>query len=291
MLLSIFGVYSFVMTNLSNKNFDTVPSITPPMVVFDKVGLRFRKHSSIFELFFKNRDRALDFWALQALSFSLHKGETLGVIGRNGSGKSTLSMVCTQVYRPDRGKITVNGKVQLLALGVGFQNQLSGRENVYISGSLLGLKTSKIRLSMDEIEDFADIGEFMDEPVRTYSSGMRSRLAFAIATAIRPDILILDEVLATGDRTFQNKAMERMKNLHALAKCAIIISHNPGQLKKLCHRVLWLEKGQMVMLGQADEVLNNYNTFCKNPNQWMTGHPEYFQQPDTHSSNQGNAQP
>jgi ABC-type polysaccharide/polyol phosphate transport system ATPase subunit len=266
----------FVMTDLSNKDLDTVSCLAPPMVVFDNVSLCFQKHSSLFDLFLKSRDRTLNFWALQGLSFSLHGGETLGVIGRNGSGKSTLSLVCTQVYRPDKGKITVNGKVQLLALGVGFQNQLSGRENVFISGSLLGLKTSEIRRSMAEIENFADIGEFMDEPVRTYSSGMRSRLAFAIATAIRPDILILDEVLATGDKSFQDKAMERMKNLHAMAKCAIIISHSPGQLKKLCNRVLWLEKGQMVMLGKPAEVLSNYNAFCKNPNQWRRDHPEYF---------------
>ncbi len=264
------------MTYHSNKDSKTSTCLDAPMVVFDKVGLCFQRHSSIFDLFFKSRGRVLNFWALQELSFSLYKGETLGVIGRNGSGKSTLSLICTQVYRHDTGTVLVNGKVQLLALGVGFQIQLSGRENVFISGSLLGLNTSEIRQRMAEIENFADIGDFMDEPVRTYSSGMRSRLGFAIATTIRPDILILDEVLATGDKAFQGKAMERMKNLHTLAKCAIIISHSSRQLQALCNRVLWIEKGRMVMLGKPAEVLDSYTSFCKNPNKWKTEHPECF---------------
>ena len=239
-----------------------------PMVSFEKVSLCFRKHASLFELFF-NKDLDQEFWALKEVSFSISEGETLGIIGRNGSGKSTLSLVCTKVYQPDRGWVNIQGKVQLLALGVGFQKQMTGRENVFISGSLLGLKKNEIRERMDEIEDFADIGHFIDEPVRTYSSGMRSRLAFAIATAIRPDILILDEVMATGDNAFQKKAMARMKNLHSLAKCAIVISHSPAQLKQLCNKVLWLEKGRVVMQGDAENVLNAYQEFCKNPGHWM----------------------
>ncbi|MFZ2630181.1 MAG: ABC transporter ATP-binding protein [Desulfosalsimonadaceae bacterium] len=246
---------------------DSIPN--SPMVVFDNVSLCFRKHSSIFELFFNPRNREFDFWALQGVSFCIYEGETLGVIGRNGSGKSTLSLVCTKVYRPDKGKVEIRGRVQLLALGVGFEKQLSGRENVYISGSLLGLKTSEIRQKMDDIETFADIGEFMDEPVRTYSSGMKSRLGFSIATAIRPDILILDEVMATGDNSFKEKAMERMKDLRSMAKCALVISHEPAQLKKICNKVLWLEKGRIVMQGEPAPVLDAYQAFCKNPARWM----------------------
>jgi len=245
-----------------------------PLVSFEKVSLRYRKHASLFELFF-NKDQDQDFWALKEISFSINEGETLGIIGRNGSGKSTLSRVCTKVYLPDRGKVDIKGKVQLLALGVGFKKELTGRENVYISGSLLGLKTSEIRERITEIEEFADIDNFFDEEVRTYSSGMRSRLAFAIATAIHPDILILDEVLTTGDSYFKIKAMERMKNLHSMAKCAIIVSHSPAQLKELCHRVLWLEKGRIIMQGGAEKVLNAYQKFCKNPVQWMEQHPEF----------------
>jgi len=264
------------MTEFSNDTRHQVSETIPPMVVFDNVSLCFHKHSSIFELFFKSRKRELEFWALKGVSFCIYEGETLGVIGRNGSGKSTTSLVCTKVYQPDKGKVRINGQVQLLALGVGFQKQLSGRENVYISGSLLGLKTSEIRQRMDEIESFADIGEFMDEPMRTYSSGMKSRLGFSIATAIRPDILILDEIMATGDKAFKNKAMDRMKNLRSMAKCALIISHDPGQLKKICNKVLWLEKGRIVMQGEPAPVLEAYQVFCKNPGKWMAENQEYF---------------
>lgn len=264
------------MTKFLNNTCQQLSEKHSPMVSFDNVSLCFRKHSSLFELLFKNKNKELDFWALKGISFSIYQGETLGIIGRNGSGKSTLSLVCTKIYQPDNGNIEINGQVQLLALGVGFQKQLSGRENVYISGCLLGLKTFEIRERMNEIEEFADIGDFMDEQVRTYSSGMRSRLAFAIATAIRPDILILDEVLATGDRAFQDKAMDRMKNLHALAKCAIIISHNPAQLKQLCNKVIWLEKGRIVMQEEPMQVLDAYQAFCKNPNEWIKKNPEFF---------------
>ncbi len=274
------------MTEFSNDTCQPLSKNLSPIVVFDNVSLCFRKHSSIFELFFKNKNRDKNFWALRGVSFCIHEGETLGIIGRNGSGKSTLSLVCTKVYQPDKGEIEINGRVQLLALGVGFQKQLSGRENVYISGSLLGLKTSEIRERMDEIEAFADIGEFMDEQVRTYSSGMRSRLAFAIATAIRPDILILDEVMATGDNAFRDKAMDRMKNLHSLTKCAIVISHSPAQLKQLCNKVIWLEKGRMVMQGEPTPVLDAYQAFCKNPKEWMEKHPEYLHDSNITTSNQ-----
>lgn len=261
---------------MTPRSSESVSDKTNTMVAFDNVSLCFQKHSSIADLFFNGRKKDRLFWALKEVSFKVKKGENLGVIGRNGSGKSTLSLVCTQIYLPEKGKIIVNGKVQLLALGVGFQMQLSGRENVYISGSLLGLKFSDIREKMKDIEAFADIGNFMDEPVRTYSSGMRSRLAFSIATAIRPDILILDEVLATGDDAFKKKAMDRMQNLQELAECAIIISHSPAQLRKLCQNVLWLEKGRVVMQGESNLVLEAYLEFCKDPEQWKLENPEYF---------------
>jgi ABC-type polysaccharide/polyol phosphate transport system ATPase subunit len=186
-------------------------------------------------------------------------------------------MVCTQIYKPDKGNVSVQGRVQLLALGVGFERQLSGRENVYIGGTLLGLKKTEIIKKMPEIEKFADIGDFIDEPVRTYSSGMKSRLAFAIATATNPDILILDEVMATGDRIFRKKAMDRMKNLQAMARCAMIISHSPGQLKKLCNKVVWLEKGQIVMYGGAQRVLHSYEEFCNDPDSWKNSNIKCFQ--------------
>lgn len=250
---------------------EPLPSV---MVEFDNVDLFFQRHSSLFELVFTKKKRM--FQALKNISFQIREGDTLGVVGRNGSGKSTLSMVCTKIYNPDNGVVTVNGKVQLLALGVGFQNLLTGRENVYIGGSLLGLKKTEIKRKMGDIEMFADIGEFMDEPVRTYSSGMRSRLAFAIATATKPDILILDEILATGDSTFRKKAMNRIKNLHALARCAMIISHSPNQLKRLCNKAAWLDEGRIVMYGNPKRVLNAYQHFCEDPDAWKKNHPDCF---------------
>ncbi len=254
--------------------FSSTKSHTATAVVLEDVGLCFERTERRFWSFNENMRNRKSYWALRNISFALHEGETLGVIGRNGSGKSTLSMICSGVLIPDEGKVTVHGRTHLLALGVGFKNELSGRENVFISGSLLGLKRKEIMARMDGIEEFAELGEFMDEPVRTYSSGMRSRLGFAVATAVKPDILILDEVMATGDKAFRNKAIQRIREMHSLARCVIIVSHNPGQLRKLSNRILWLENGRMLMLSEPKEVLNAYDNFSKNPAKWLRNHPD-----------------
>lgn len=248
--------------------------ISEPTIIFEDVGLCFERAARKFLSFNKNLRSKKLFWALRDISFTVYKGETLGIIGRNGSGKSTLSMICSGVLAPDTGKVTVYGRSQLLALGVGFNVELSGRENVFISGSLLGLSKKEITARMDEIEEFADIGEFIDEPVRTYSAGMRSRLGFAVATAVKPDILILDEVMSTGDQAFREKAMKRMREMRGLARSVIVVSHNPRQLRKLSTRVLWLEKGRILMLGKPPEVLDAYNNFCESPAKWLKNHPE-----------------
>ena len=245
-----------------------------PTVIFDAVGLCFKRAARKLLSFNKNLRNKKTFWALQDVSFTVYEGETLGVIGRNGSGKSTLSKICSGVLIPDKGKVIVNGRAHLLALGVGFKNELSGRENVFISGSLLGLNPKEIKARMSEIETFAELGEFMDEPVRTYSSGMRSRLGFAVATAVKPDILILDEIMATGDKAFQDKAIRRLRDMSGLARSIIVVSHNPGQLRKLSTRVLWLEKGRKLMLGKPQKVLNAYGSFCQSPAKWLKRHPE-----------------
>ena len=263
----------------TKSKFDTVKTSEdkppkPPTIIFENVGLCFERAAWKFLSFNKNLRKKKYFWALRDVSFTIREGETLGIIGRNGSGKSTLSMICSGVLIPDKGKVTIHGRPQLLALGVGFQTALSGRENVFISGSLLGLSKKEIKDRMDEIEEFAELGGFMDEPVRIYSSGMRSRLGFAVATAVKPDILILDEVMATGDKAFRDKAMQRMRAMRNLARSIIVVSHNPGQLRKLSTRVLWLEKGQMIMLGEPKEVLNAYNNFCKSPAKWFRNHPD-----------------
>ncbi|MCP4021535.1 MAG: ABC transporter ATP-binding protein [Desulfobacteraceae bacterium] len=263
------------MSNLKNtENNSRVTAQSSEMICLDNISMCYRKQVSLLNLLFGSKDRKKqEFWALKDISFTLYKGETVGIIGRNGSGKSTLLMVCAKIYPPDKGKVIVNGKVQLLTLGLGFKNELTGRDNVLISSSLLGLSHSEIKERMPEIEDFADIGSFMDEPVRTYSSGMRSRLAFSIATAIQPDTLILDEVLTTGDVSFREKAINRMKNLQKLAKSAIIVSHNPNQLKQLCDRLIWIEQGRLIMEGEVKETLQEYRAFCKKPIKWMEENP------------------
>lgn len=210
-----------------------------------------------------------DIWALQDISFSLQGGETLGVIGRNGSGKSTLAMVCAGVLPPDYGECSANGRVQLLSMGLGFQQELTGRENVFISGALLGLSRRDIAARMEEIREFTELGDFLDEPVRIYSSGMRSRLGFAVSTIVQPDVLILDEVMATGDEAFRKKALARMEAMREGAKSVLLISHSSSQLRHLCGRVLWLEKGRMLMLDNASTVLDAYSEFCKDPGAWL----------------------
>lgn len=243
-------------------------------IILDKVGLRFtRKASSIFG---KNKQlkKRRTFWALQDISFEVKLGEIVGVIGRNGSGKSTLSMICTGVYKPDTGKIRVYGKAQLLALGVGFKNELTGLENVFVSASLMGLSPLEIEDKLIDIKEFAELGAFINEPVRTYSSGMRSRLAFAVATAVQPDILILDEAMSVGDKSFQDKAIARMRSMREKAKSVIVVSHSTAQIKKLCNRVLWIERGRLIMDDEPPKVLKAYEHFCKNPHRWLCRHED-----------------
>lgn len=247
-----------------------------PCILLDKVGVCFvRRATSIFG-WNRQLKKKRTYWALCDVSFVLHEGETVGVIGRNGSGKSTLSLVCAGVYKPDKGSVTIHGRVQLLALGVGFKNELTGRDNVYISASLLGLNRRRTHELFPEIEAFAELGEFMDEPVRTYSSGMKSKLGFAVATAVEPEILILDEAMSVGDKAFKDKAVARMREMQKKAKSVLIVSHNPGEIKKLCSRVLWMERGRLMMDGDANTVVHAYENFCKNPEKWLLRNPEYI---------------
>lgn len=246
------------------------------MVSLEDVSLCYERSARRFLSIQRNLREKRKFWALKNISFSILEGETVGVIGRNGSGKSSLSMLCSGVLLPDKGKVTINGKAQMLAIGIGFKVELTGRENIYISGSLMGLSKQEINSKMADIVSFAELDDYTDEPVRTYSSGMRSRLGFAIATVVKPDILILDEILAVGDKAFKDKAMQRMRKMQGMVRSAIIISHNPGQLRKLCTRVIWLEKGRMLMMGEPKEVLNAYENFCKNPEKWIAKHANHM---------------
>lgn len=199
-----------------------------------------------------------EFWALEDISFELKKGEILGIIGVNGSGKSTLLRVLTGIFPPDKGKIIVKGRIgALIAVGAGFHPHFTGRENIYLNGVVLGMTRKEIDEKFQDIIQFADIGNFLDAPVSTYSSGMKVRLGFAIAIHSVPEILLIDEVLAVGDISFRKKCMEKIEEIKH--QCSIIfISHNMNQVERICDKVILMDKGKVLCEGNAQEVINRY---------------------------------
>lgn len=208
-----------------------------------------------------------DYFALKNVSFELNKGETLGVIGENGSGKSTLLKILTGVLSPSEGFVTVKGKISaLLELGAGFNPELTGIENIYFSGTIMGYTKNEIESKLDDIFSFADIGEYIYQPVKMYSSGMFVRLAFAVATSIIPDVLIVDEALSVGDIFFVQKCHERMKKLMDGGATVILVSHDMQAIEKYCSRVLLLEKGQPIFCGQPNEAILRYHALHSSPN-------------------------
>jgi ABC-type polysaccharide/polyol phosphate transport system ATPase subunit len=205
------------------------------------------------------RRRTATFTALDDVSFDVSEGEVIGIIGRNGAGKSTLLRVIAGIYRPDRGRVRTAGKVSLLAgLGVGFNVNLSGRDNIYLYGSILGRSREAMDKVMDEVIAFAELEEFIEEPVRTYSSGMRARLGFSVAQAMRPEILLIDEVLAVGDAQFKERSTARVQQMVKEAGCVVIVSHSFGTLRTVCTRLLQFERGKLIMQGTPAEVIAHY---------------------------------
>jgi lipopolysaccharide transport system ATP-binding protein len=199
-----------------------------------------------------------EFWAVQDVSFELRRGECLGLIGHNGAGKTTLLKMLNGLIKPDAGTITMRGRVgALIALGAGFNPILTGRENIYINGSVLGLSKKEIDAKIDEIIDFAEIGEFLDMPVQNYSSGMTVRLGFAVASSLDPDVLLIDEVLAVGDTDFREKCILRVSKM--LSKCAVIfVSHNDVIMSRICSRGLYMKKGRLILSAPIDDALRSY---------------------------------
>lgn len=201
-----------------------------------------------------------DFWALSDLSFDVPRGEVLGVIGRNGAGKSTLLKILSRITEPTTGEVDLYGRVgSLLEVGTGFHPELSGRENIYLNGALLGMKRAEIRRQFDAIVEFAEIAEFLDTPVKRYSSGMYMRLAFAVAAHLEPEILIVDEVLAVGDAAFQKKCLGKMDEVSRSGRTILFVSHNMSAISSLCHRCILLESGRIISNGRTDDVLSDYN--------------------------------
>lgn len=234
-------------------------------------AIRVNNVSKVYPLYQRNKDRLLeaihplrkkyheDFYALKDISFEIAKGETVGIIGQNGSGKSTLLKIITGVLTPTSGSVEVNGRVSsLLELGTGFNPEMSGIENVFFYGTINGISRQEMERKLDEILSFADIGEFVHQPVKTYSSGMFVRLAFACAIHVDPDILIVDEALSVGDMFFQAKCMIRMRRIIDSGATILFVSHDHATIQSLCHRGMLLEKGQIKMIGSAQEVSQEY---------------------------------
>ena len=232
----------------------------PVVVEAENVSKKFRlvkeRNNSLKATIMRGRRLvAEDFWALRDVSFGIHQGETFGLIGENGSGKSTMLKCLTKILRPDQGKVRVDGKVSaLLELGAGFHQELSGRENVFLNGAILGLSQKELKRRFDQIVDFAGVEEFIDEPVKNYSSGMYVRLGFSVAINVDPDVLFVDEVLAVGDEAFQRKCHEKFNELRESGKTVVMVSHGISAVQNLCNRVAWFSHGHLMKVGPSREV-------------------------------------
>ena len=208
----------------------------------------------------KGQSNYQTFWALKDVSFEVNRGEVVGIIGRNGSGKSTLLKIISGLFRPSEGEISVKGRiVPMLELGSGFDPELTGRENVFLNGAILGYTEAFLKEQFDDILEFSELGEFIDMPLKTYSSGMMMRLAFSVATIVQPEILIVDEILAVGDEAFQRKSRAKMLELMGGGTTVLYVSHSLDQIRELCNRVIWLDRGKVVMQGEASEVCDAYH--------------------------------
>ena len=207
-----------------------------------------------------NRKSVEEFWALKDVSFEVKQGEAVGIIGRNGAGKSTLLKFLSRITEPTRGRIEIDGRVaSLLEVGTGFHPELTGRENIFLNGAILGMHRAEIRRKFDEIVAFAEVEKFLDTPVKRYSSGMYMRLAFAVAAHLEPEILVVDEVLAVGDAQFQKKCLGKMKDVSQSGRTVLFVSHNMDAISRLCASCLYLVKGKLAMIGETRQVIKAYS--------------------------------
>ena len=237
-----------------------------PIVTVDNVSMKFNLSSEKFDSFkeyvIKSNKRQVSydaFMALQGVSFEVMRGDSVGLVGLNGSGKSTMLKVIAGVLKPTEGKVAVNGTIApLIELGAGFDMDLTARENVFLNGALLGYNRARMEEQYPDIVEFSELAEFMDVPVKNFSSGMVSRLAFAIATIGTPDILIVDEVLSVGDFHFQEKCEARIQNMRDHGTTILFVSHSLEQVKKICNKMAWLEKGHLKMFGNTEDICDIY---------------------------------
>ncbi len=237
-------------------SFDNVTKEYMQTAVFEQgiKGFFFNLHKHI-------QHRSSNFKALSNVSFDVNKGEFIALIGRNGAGKSTALGLIAGVLHPTTGKVSVNGRIApLLELGAGFHSDLTGRENILVNGVLLGLTRQEVRAKMDEIIEFSGLGDFIEQPMRTYSTGMYMRLGFSVAVSINPDILLVDEVLAVGDEPFQKQCMDKMAEFKSRGATIILVTHSLGDAEKLCDRAILLHHGQVASLGKPKDVYEHYRT-------------------------------
>ena len=207
----------------------------------------------------KKKKKKDEFWALRDISFEVKKGEVIGLIGSNGAGKSTLLKIVSGVMKPTKGKVKVSGVISpMIELGAGFDMELTARENIFLNGAILGYSKQFLESKFDEIVEFSELKDFLDVPVKNFSSGMTAKLAFSIATIVDPEILIVDEILSVGDQHFQEKCLKKMKELKAEGKTMVFVTHSLGSAKELCDRAVWLNKGVIQMDGKTDEVIEEY---------------------------------
>jgi ABC-2 type transport system ATP-binding protein/lipopolysaccharide transport system ATP-binding protein len=250
---------------MSNQN-DMETADIQKMIEVNDVSMHFRlpgdRISSLKEYVIKMLKRKLtfkEFVALNHVSFSVNKGEVVGLIGHNGAGKSTILKVISGILKPTLGNVKIYGNVvPMLELGSGFDMEMTGRENIFLNGAILGYSEEFLKEKYDEIVAFSEIGEFIDIPIRNYSSGMTARLAFAVATVVEPEILIVDEVLSVGDAAFQEKSKRRMLELMGGGTTVLFVSHSLPQIREMCDRVVWLDHGHVKMIGNAQEVCDAY---------------------------------
>ena len=255
------------MTRDSERSIDKEKD---PAIRFAAVNKRFKfnadSHNSVLEIivsaFSRSEKRVTEdqaLWALQEMSFDIMPGECVGLVGNNGSGKSTLLKVAAGIIRPTAGRVEIRGRLSaLLELGAGFHPDLTGKENIWLNASILGLSNSDIARVYDDIVEFSELGEFINMPVKHYSSGMYMRLGFSVAVHVRPDVLLIDEILAVGDQSFQIKCISRLHQLNAQGVTVIFVSHNLETVRSLCSRIFWILKGELVIDGDTDEVIRSY---------------------------------
>lgn len=238
------------------------------MINIDKVSMRFNlgieKDSSLKQFFVdtfsgKKKKKSEEFWALKDVSFHIDKGEVVGLIGSNGAGKSTLLKVVSGVMKPTEGSVSVNGVISpMIELGAGFDANLTARENIYLNGSILGYSKQFINEKFDEIVEFSELKEFLDVPVKNFSSGMTAKLAFSIATIVNPEILIVDEILSVGDIKFQEKSKNKMMEMIKGGTTVLFVSHSIQQIKDLCTKVIWLDHGKIIEIGKPNEICDKF---------------------------------